>query len=275
MNMSAPWLTVVTVVKDDPRGLARTAASVSAQHDRDFQWVIVDGSTPALEPPATGDTDWQRVIYSWMPPRGIYPAMNDGLALASGQYILFLNAGDILAAPEALASLRQALVASGAPWVFCDVRFVDERGRTTVPPPFDFDDEQQHLFARGRFPPHQGTVVRTDLLRQVEGFDAEYQIAADYAAMLHLSRLHPGKHVPVILSEFTVGGVSTVQWSAALREFHRARRKILQPTGAASAAEYLATAVEWGKQALFNVAVRPLRRGSHTPSAKAENVTRE
>ena len=90
-----PWLSIVTVVKDDPEGFARTADSLREPgprrgrvgRHRQFARTPLR-SRPAIDLPAA---------YAWSPPSGVYPAMNQGLTVASGDYVLFLNAGDELA----------------------------------------------------------------------------------------------------------------------------------------------------------------------------------
>ena len=97
-GVDAPWLTIVTVVKDDMEGFARTAGSLGGQSAVDFEWLVVDSSP---------DRDKVRreairilpgaLAYEWVEPKGVYPAMNYGLTRARGRFTLFLNAGDVLA----------------------------------------------------------------------------------------------------------------------------------------------------------------------------------
>ncbi len=90
-----PWLSVVTVVKDDLDGFQRSIDSLSDQFLRGVELVVVDSSTDCLVIPGYMEEFLiQNFQYEWATPRGIYPAMNKGLELARGEYIYFLNAGD-------------------------------------------------------------------------------------------------------------------------------------------------------------------------------------
>ena len=105
MNAAAPAVSVVTVVRDDVDHIAHTLDSVLAQRDVDFELVVVDGgSRDGTQAIVQGYASRTGAFLS-EPDRGIYDAMNKGIALARGEYVLMLNSGDIFASDDALASL--------------------------------------------------------------------------------------------------------------------------------------------------------------------------
>lgn len=226
-----PVLTVITVVKDDAEGLDRTLASLREQVLDSVEIVVVDGSADRDAVPAAIARAGLLADYRWSPPRGVYPAMNEGLAAAHGRYVYFLNAGDRLADPSVLAELAPLLV-PGPSWVVGRVRFFGQDGAPLKAPDWDYAAERRRLFARGRFPAHQGVILATDPLRSRGGFDVSYRVAADYAAILGFAAAEDPLVWRRTIAEFQVGGLSTVQWRAALGEFHRARSSVLRPTGA-------------------------------------------
>ncbi len=233
-----PWLSVVTVVKDDLEGFQRSIDSLSKQSLAGVELVVVDSSANALEIPAfLSDcliTDYQS---EWVEPRGIYSAMNRGLELAHGDYIYFLNAGDSFFDQLVLGDLG-ALVAESSPaWIIGRVQIFEQSGKSVTSALWDYETEKKALFARGLFPPHQGTVVKTEVLRSVGGFDERFTIAADYAAALSLSQVHDPLMTERVIATFFEGGVSTTRWQDSFREFHYARREVLAPRGFAALEE--------------------------------------
>lgn len=101
---TSPRVSVITVVRNDATGLARTLASVAAQDYKHRQIIVVDGGS-------TDDTldtlrRQARHIDIWIsePDEGTYHAMNKGIALAGGEWLLFMNAGDEFASTDALTS---------------------------------------------------------------------------------------------------------------------------------------------------------------------------
>mgnify|MGYP006280994179 CR=1 FL=1 len=261
-----PWLSIVTVVRDDPEGLKRTLASVAAQEGAgSIEIVVVDSSADreasgALLPLVAGVAS---ASCTWVHPRGVYPAMNEGLRLATGEWIYYLNAGDVLAAPDVLRRCREALIHEPEEWAVGSILIQSASGSLITPPSWDYDAEWTAYFARGRFPAHQGVIVRRVALEGVGGFDESYRICADYRTMLQLARRGRPIMLPMALAIFEHGGVSDTSWVAALKEFHRARREVLDLTGAARAREAAYSASVAAQQSAYRVAARVLgsRRG--------------
>lgn len=241
-------LTVVTVVKDDPLGLERTIASVDEQcSDEPFEHLIVDSSSVPLS--GVHDSHEGAVQRSVVvtPPHGVYPAMNVGVDRACGDYLWFVNAGDTLAAPDSVGTVLE-LLSSDPSWLVGRVRITDQSGRSVDSSRWDFETESGHLFARGVFPPHQATIVRTADLRELGGFDTSYSVAADYHAALRLARRHSPVMTDTVLACFTEGGLSTRRWKTAHREFHRARQEVFEPAGVSALAERAWTVTTFGKE---------------------------
>ena len=212
-----PWLTIATVVKDDPLGFASTMQSIREQGESDFQIVVVDSSSEQLV------VDHTQVDYFWTPPAGIYPAMNHALAQATGEYIYFLNAGDTLAHTDTLQRVRNVLSALPL-WAYGLIKIKDPSSdRAVISSDFDYHAERQNFFARGKFPPHQATFVQTNALRSIGGFDSQFTITADYAAMLKLSAIANPIYIPEVIAEFVKGGISDTDWKSASQQFHEAR----------------------------------------------------
>ncbi len=235
--MNNPLLTVITVVKDDSLGLARTQQSLLKQTTTSFEWLVVDSSEPPVDPKSLGDC-----TFDWVPPRGVYSAMNDGLERAKGKYVWFLNAGDEIDSSETLQRVVGILREREPIWAYGDVTFISRHGRVTTPDSFDYRAEQLHGFSRGRFPPHQGVIAEKETLIRLGGFDLSYRIASDYALFLQLSRTADPVEINQVLARFHEGGLSTTDWRASLREFHRARCETFQLSGINALAEYARTA---------------------------------
>lgn len=237
----APWLSIAIVVKDDVGGFSRTWKSLGRQDLTALQIVVVDSSTDSGEiPQALKEMPLAAdVHYEWSEPEGIFPAMNQALSLAEGEYMYYLNAGDEFSGRDVLPAVREALTSDEPGWAFGSVEIIEESGNAVITPHWDYAAERKCLFGRGKFPPHQGTFVRVSLLRQIGGFDPSYQVSADYTAFLKLSRVSDPLILDFVVARFHEGGTSTREWQRTFREFHRARREVFRPRGIEALREQL------------------------------------
>lgn len=244
-----PWLTIVTVVKDDEPGFRRTLDSLRGQDLDGIEYLVIDSSrvphdieAAALEAPVT-------ITVTWKPPTGIYAAMNEGLARSRGDYVYFLNAGDELL-HDALRRVRAGAHASPA-WMFGEVEVISADGQRVVTSKWDYATEKSTHFSRGRFPSHQGTFARRELLLEVGGFDTDLSITADYAAALRLSTIADPVYIDGAIATFHEGGASTRKWHASVVQFHRARRRVFAPRGSAALRENWSTFSQFTRMAVY------------------------
>jgi glycosyltransferase involved in cell wall biosynthesis len=94
--MKHPLVSIITVVYNCVNIIEETILSVINQNYDSFEYIIIDGGS------SDGTTEiikeHQDKITLWIsePDKGIYDAMNKGIQIAKGRYILFINSGDIL-----------------------------------------------------------------------------------------------------------------------------------------------------------------------------------
>ena len=245
---TSPWLTVVTVVRNDPAALRRTLASVAAQDTSLLEHVIVDGAstdnTTEIAQAAATTRAWVRLRSA--PDTGIYNAMNHGIELARGHHLLFLNAGDDFTTGDEVAAIYADWQRVGYEWGRYRARFVDAHRAATRPLASAELDVAQ--FLRGtqeRY--HQGAVMARSLLCDLGGFDERYRIVADFDLMRRalLAGYRPWVSERII-TDYDASGLSAVAWRASLWEEHLVRSR-----GASSAAAWRSGALFAGRTAVI------------------------
>jgi len=219
-----PRITVVTIVRNASDVIERTLRSVIAQDYPDLEYIVIDGASTDATNDVIRKYRYGIARYVSEPDGGIYEAMNKGAAMASGQWILFMNAGDLFVGTDVV---RRAFAV--CEWWECDVIYGDgivsdevRRFRERAPDRVTLTD--------GNGFSHQSTFVRA-ALQQEYGFDVRERIAADYDLFLRLYK--HGKvfrRVDVVISEFFIGGFSTRPPMENIRLRHRVYKKHLPRT---------------------------------------------
>ena len=200
--MKTPWLTLITITKDDPAGLARTLASAAALRAAGAQHLVIDGgASPARA--GTAAAGGESVVFHSRPPQGISDAFNAGLALAQGEWVWFLNGGDQVDARLSSDFLQALLGSSRADLVIGGLTYAGETEPRAHPP-----RELQWPPFRSWIP-HPATLIRRRLFAQFGGFDGRYSIAMDYEWWLRVFSTNvPADVLAVPFAVFAGGGLS-------------------------------------------------------------------
>lgn len=89
-------LSIITINYNNLEGLRRTYESVVSQSCQDFEWIIIDGGSTDGSKEFIEEHQDKFAYWCSEPDKGIYNAMNKGIAKATGEYLQFLNSGDSL-----------------------------------------------------------------------------------------------------------------------------------------------------------------------------------
>ena len=215
-----PKFSIVTVTWNSAKTLEETILSVRAQRGAEVEHIIIDGGS------TDGTLDIIGKYRDVLGPvisekdKGIYDAMNKGLALASGEFTGFLNSDDYFYSPDAIANVAGRLDQTGADCIWGDVVFIDEERRPRRY--LTGSLFQPWMFRFGVALPHPSFYARTAHLRAVGGFAAQYKIAGDFDLMLKLLA-RPGLRTAAlrqIVAVMRIGGVSTADLNATRTATH-------------------------------------------------------
>ncbi len=219
----APQVTVVTVcfnpIADGRKeALAKNLDSVQQQRGVKLEHLIIDGASTdgTLDfLKAYNNTKHDVGIFS-MADSGIYEAMNRGIALARGEYIIFLNSDDFYHRPDGLASSLKALEQSHCSFTFAPVR---PEGAKRFHTHYHHPQRRLHKLFLTSVIPHPSMLYRKSALTAEGGFDTQYKLAADYDLTLRLIvDGHKARFVASCFATFVMGGFSTLSQNSALEE---------------------------------------------------------
>lgn len=205
--------TVITSVLNAGELLSRTATSLQNQTYRNFEWIIVDGaSTDNTLQVARGFSDFVTVLISETD-SGIYHAWNKALPLITGDWTLFLGAGDELYNASTLEHIATILstMDSDISIAYGNVVDVDhETGQEFAARIEDWKGLEGPWFgARPMLPCQQGVLHKTTLFAAGFRFDTRCKIASDGELLLRELLNGHGTKLPIVVTRFLSGGVSS------------------------------------------------------------------
>ncbi len=210
-NTSAlPLVSVVTVCMNALEPLRFTLDNIARQQYEPLEVVVVDGDS------VDGTADFleshPQLTSRWIsePDGGIFDAMNKGVALCTGEWIIFLNAGDGFAADDVLP--RIFAHAPEADVIYGDVMKMMSDGQCVMKVAEEPHNSHRMFFC------HQSALTRRDCLIEFP-YDTQYRMSADLK--LYKQLLGAGKrfvHVPLAVACFDTGGVSNTHRGGGIRE---------------------------------------------------------
>ena len=201
----AARLSIITICFNEADSIEKTLKSVTNQTFNDYEWIVVDGGSTDGTIDILERYRTKFITFFSGNDAGIYNAMNKAIALATGEYLFFLNGGDYLFNRETLAQIfsHQLL----ADFVYGDISIIGEnRSRLFSMPPKITPE-----FLYRKTIPHQSTFTKKTLFERAGMYDEQYLIVADYEFILRSMHYYNAtfQYVPVIFSCYTDDGVSS------------------------------------------------------------------
>ena len=174
-----PRVSVVTVALNAESWLEQAIQSVLDQTWPDLEYIVVDGGSTdgTLNIINTYRKNIDHVISE--KDEGIADAMNKGLSLATGEFVIFLQADDYFKEEGSLAAAMDRAKET-TDIIACQIEFGQQR-QACKPRTFNFWTNFKGI-------PHQGTLCRRSLLRMLNGFDKQFDICMDYDFFLRAYR---------------------------------------------------------------------------------------
>ena len=217
-----PTFSIITVTYNAALTLERTIQSVMAQTYHRREYIIIDGASK------DGTKDIIRPYRDQItklvsePDKGLYDAMNKGLALATGDYVCFLNAGDELHEDDTLEKMVRSLDEAKAlpDVIYGDTQLVDLDGRFVrmrrLSPP---EKLTWKSFKNGMLVCHQAFFAKRAL---AEPYDLSYRFSSDFDWCIRIMKKSKSLHnTHLTLIDYLEEGMTTRNHKASLWErFH-------------------------------------------------------
>lgn len=213
-------LSIITINYNNKEGLQRTIDSVICQTWRDFEWIIIDG----------GSTDgskelieqYQNHFSYWCsePDKGVYNAMNKGISKAKGEYLNFMNSGDVFHESSTLEKVFHEKLFGDIVYGDC-ILIRDGKGQL-----WSFPHHVNLDFFYSDNICHQAMFIKNFVLKK-KGYDENYRIYGDWARWINVA--YDGgefQYIPHIICEYEFGGLSSQSLDNKEKEYEKMVRSL-------------------------------------------------
>lgn len=169
-----PVLSIITINRNDAEGIKKTIESVVSQEFADYEYIVIDGASSDNSVEIIKENE--KYIDCWISEKdtGIYNAMNKGIKLAKGEYVYFLNSGDVFYNTSVLAEIFN--VEQNADFLYGGICIKFRMMKFKMLPPKKMS--LYYFIYNGLY--HQSTFTKRDLFDELGLYDESLRIAADY-----------------------------------------------------------------------------------------------
>ncbi len=217
MNKKSPIISIITVCYNEENNIRNTIESVLCQECEDFEYIIKDGNSIDLtnniinaykERFSNRGIVFKHIVEN---DDGIYFAMNQASEFCEGEYLLFLNAGDILFDSTTLKNVIHKMEDRKIDVFYGDSLMKSEEGECL------FRADMSLINRRMPFC-HQACLIRSSLFDKYK-YDVRYQICADYDLILNLyEKKVVFQNLKQIICIYDMNGVSSTQFIKKRKE---------------------------------------------------------
>lgn len=213
---AAPLVSIIMPTFNSAALVAQALASLAAQTWRDFEVVVSDGASRDAthhELKRFADSLPSLTVLS-RPDRGVYDAINLGIAGSRGQWCLVLGSDDRLHAADTLARVAEHLVVSQAAMVYGDVRMMAVNGHGIAPGGRYAGAMPLPRLLRANIC-QQSIFYRRTLFEHLGGFRLDLPVLADWEFNLRVAFRFPSEWVDLVVADYAATGLSALRVDSA------------------------------------------------------------
>jgi len=222
MTIAKPKISIITIVYNNVRDIRYTLESVAQQTYPNIEYLVIDGNSNDGTLDVIQEYKDHITVLVSEKDKGIYDAMNKGLRLATGDYVLFLNSGDELYAPDTLEKVFNS--GEDADIYYGETKLVNEDReilgdrRHKCPDTFDWKS-----FKYGMNVCHQAIYVKREI---AEPYDMQYKLSSDIDWVIRAAKkAKKTVNVKDYVAKYLVGGMSQQRHKQSLKERYEIFKK--------------------------------------------------
>ena len=217
-------LTVITIVFNDKRHIEKTMNSVFSQTYPNIEYIIIDGASTDGTINLIKKYDEKINFWSSEPDNGLYDAMNKGIEKATGDYVVFLNSGDLFYENTTIEKIFASAKNKKVDVFYGETVIIDDNGeikgkrRLSAPKKLDWKS-----FKNGMLVSHQAFFPA---IRLVSKYDMKYKFSSDFDWCIRIMKQSEViVNTNEILIKYLDGGLTKQKLIKSLKERFRIMSK--------------------------------------------------
>jgi glycosyltransferase involved in cell wall biosynthesis len=196
---------IITINHNNSKGLLNTILSINNQNYKFFEHIIIDGNSTDASLEVLRKINNENIIWISENDRGIYHAMNKGILMSKGKYLIFINSGDFFSNNNCLDLINEKK--QDFDIVYSNMIIQNDTTSTVIK--YQDPISTQLLLTSGI--PHPGTAIKRELFNVVGLYNEKYKIISDWIFFFTAIVKHNASHIhinePLVI--FDTGGISS------------------------------------------------------------------
>lgn len=204
-----PLLSIITINRNNASGLKRTLTTIASQTHTEFEYIVIDGASTDESCELLQSFQFPKLSsfrFISEPDTGIYNAMNKGISMAKGRYLLFINSGDELDNAEVIEKFMN-VVDTGYEIYSGDLLIINNIEQKTLTAP----TEMSLSFCVNEGLTHPNTFISKSLFGKYGSYNEANRIVSDWEFFLIAAGLNNCKYqkLDFTVAKFYEDGISS------------------------------------------------------------------
>ena len=213
-------ISIITITYNSEKTVEDTIRSVVDQDFPDIEYIIVDGRSTDRTVDIINRYAARIDKFVSEKDKGLYDALNKGIALATGEVVGMLHSDDVYADNNVISRVAQAFAKDpSTDAVYADLVFVDRNDTSKVLRTWKAGEYEKDAFVKGGMPPHPTFFLKRSAYERHGGFNLDLKLSADYELMLRMIHKHglTIKYLPETIVMMRMGGISNTSFFVKLK----------------------------------------------------------
>jgi len=213
-------ISIITITYNSENTVEDTIRSMLQQDFPNIEYIVVDGASIDKTKEIINRYSANIDKFISEKDKGLYDALNKGIAMATGDVVGMIHSDDLYANPSVISKVAQTFaIDPDTEAVYADMVFVDRNDTAKILRTWKAGEYEEDAFKKGWMPPHPTFFVRKSVYDKYGGFNLDLKLSADYELMLRFIHKHKIKvtYLPETLVLMRMGGISNTSFFVKLK----------------------------------------------------------